>query len=143
MFLRASLVLGKPLPLRALIAGKLHPDQFGGQVQYQGRVELAAMNRPARPVEDAAELEGEDIHHLDPGAVGHDRTQGFLMGLVRLRREDGEGLDPRSLFPGLDELVHHPVKRLALKASGYRAWHVSGYVHAVFHGGSAYDAGEG
>src|SRR5919107_4018466 len=46
------------------IRGQVHPDQVRRQIQEEGGIELAPMNR-SRPVEEFAEVHAEDVHHLD------------------------------------------------------------------------------
>jgi two-component system nitrogen regulation sensor histidine kinase NtrY len=99
------------------VLGKVHPNHLGSEIQQQRRVELAALNRRRRVIEEIAEIEAEDIDDLHFGFVGPDGGEGLQVSFTRLSRDDEEFADACPLFPRLDKFVHHPVQRSAAEGS--------------------------
>src|SRR2546422_967565 len=81
---------GAPLPRERKIPGALHAHQRRGDVEEQGRVELAAVHRAVRVFEVAGEVEGERIHCEDARPAGAQRRKRLLVRVVAVGGEDDE-----------------------------------------------------
>jgi hypothetical protein len=89
---------------------QVHPDQLGRQEQEERGVELTTVDRHGA-VQQAAEIDAEDVDHLDGGFIGADGAQRLQMDLAGLGGDDEELANACPLLPGFDKFVHHPVKR--------------------------------
>ena len=69
---------------------EIHVDELGGKVQHERRIELAAMRGPAGIFEIAGEVERKNIDGEHAGPAGAERGEGFLMGIVSVRRKNNE-----------------------------------------------------
>ena len=81
--------------------------------RQQRGVQLAAVRRDARLLEQRPEVEGKDVHDLHPGLRHQQGAQRFLVRLVTLGGDEHELPDAAPQLPRLDQLVHQPVQRLA------------------------------
>jgi hypothetical protein len=114
------------------ILGQFHANEVWCQEQEQRRIELTTMDRSRRPVQQFAEVDTEDVHHLDRRFIGSDRAQRLQMRLTRLRSDDEELTNACPLFPRFDKFVHDPVKRPS--PQGRPAWErPGGGVDSVLH----------
>src|SRR3954471_11555017 len=86
------------------VLGQLHPDQMRSQEEQQRGVELAPLNR-CLALQHRAEIDAEDVHHLNRGLVGPDRAERFQVSLARLSRDDEELAHACPLLPGFDKFV--------------------------------------
>ena len=75
---------------------------------------------PAGCSSSGAEIEAEDVDHLDGGLLGADGAQRLEVGLARLRGEDDELPDACPVFPGLDKFVHDTVQRATPESGASR-----------------------
>jgi hypothetical protein len=106
----ARLVAGQHFGRERKVARQLHLDQVRRQEQQERSIELTAVDR-SRPVQQPAEVDAENVHHLNGCLIGSDRAQRLQMCLTRLRRDDEELTNACPLLPGFDKFVHDPVKR--------------------------------
>src|SRR2546425_835261 len=122
---------GAPLPRERKIPGALHAHQRRGDVEEQGRVELAAVHRAVRVFELAGEVEGERIYCEDARPAGAQRRKRLLVRVVAVGGEDDERIHA-GLLPVAEQVVHPAVQRLAAHrgVAGERA--AGGGVDAVF-----------
>ena len=94
------------------VLGKFHADELRGDVQHERRIELAAVRRTVRFFEIPGEVEGEDVDGEYASAVGAQGGEGFLMGVVPVRRKNNEGAHA-ALLPRAQQIIHPAVQGLA------------------------------
>src|SRR2546430_473272 len=112
-----TLSLHDALPISLLlreheVLGALHAHERRGEVEEQGRVELAAVHGSVGVFEVVREVEGE---HVDGEHAGLARAQGgerLLVRVVAVGGEDDEAFDT-GFLPGSEQIVHPAVQRLA------------------------------
>jgi hypothetical protein len=134
----ARLVAGQHFRRELKVPRQLHVDQVRSQEQQERRIELAAMDR-SRPVQQPAEVDAEDVHHLNRRLIGADRAQCLQMRLTRLRGDDEELTNACPLLPGFDKFVHDPVKRPSPQRRPAWEW-AAGGVDPILHCRSAQDS---
>src|SRR5438309_359024 len=88
-----GLVEGLPVAAEQLrgdreVARELHMDQLGREVEQQGGVQLAALDRRPGALQQGPEVEAEHVDHLHSGIVGPDRAERLEVGVAGLGRED-------------------------------------------------------
>src|SRR6185503_2846983 len=69
---------------------QLHMDKDRGDVEHQGRIQLAAMHRTAWPLNDRRKIHCEHIHRQHACLFGADGAQRLLMGVIVLGSQDKE-----------------------------------------------------
>jgi hypothetical protein len=103
-------VAGKHAGGNLKVGGQVHPDQVRSKIEHQGGVELAPLYGGGT-LEQRAEIETEDVHHLYRCLIGPDRAERFQVGFTRLGGQNQEFRDACPVLPGLDKFIHHTVKR--------------------------------
>src|SRR5205814_2276154 len=86
--------------------------ELRGEVEQQGRIELAAVHRAVGVFEVIAEVEGEHVDGEDTRLARAQRGQRLLVRVVAVSGQDDEAFNPR-LLPGSEQVVHPAVQRLA------------------------------
>ena len=109
-------VAGKHAGGELEVPGQVHADQVRRQIEHQGGVELASLYRGGT-LEQRAEIEAEDVYHLDRCLIGPDRAERLQVCFTRLGGENQEFLDACPVLPGLDKFIHHTVKRASPEGS--------------------------
>ena len=94
------------------VLGQFHADELRGDVQHKRRVELAAVRRTVRLVEVPSEVEVKDVHGEHACATRAQGGEGFLMGVVSVRRKNNEGAHA-ALLPRAQQIIHPAVQGLA------------------------------
>jgi len=94
------------------VLGELHADELRGDVQHERRIELATVRRTVRFFEIPGKVEGEDVDGEHAGAAGAQGGEGFLMGVVPVRRKNNEGANA-ALLPRAQQIIHPAVQGLA------------------------------
>lgn len=94
------------------VLGELHADELRGDVQHERCIELAAMRRTVRFIEIPGEVEGEDVDSEHASAAGAQGGEGFLMGVVPVRRKNNESAHA-ALLPRAKQIIHPAVQGLA------------------------------
>src|SRR6266850_1414304 len=94
------------------VLGAFHVDDLGGEVEQQGRVELAAVHRSVGVLEVVREVQGEHVDGEDAGLAGAQGGERLLVRVVAMSGENDEALDTR-LLPGSEQVVHPAVQGFA------------------------------
>src|SRR5439155_1163227 len=113
------------------VLGAVHVDELRGEVEQQGRVELAAVHRPVGVFEVVREVEGEHVDGEDAGLAGAQGRERLLVRIVAVGGEDDEAFDAR-LLPGSEQIVHPAVQRLAADGGVAGEGPLGGGVDAIF-----------
>src|SRR5690349_21642265 len=124
------------------ILRQFHAHERRRQVEQQRCIELPAMGGPVGVVEQAREVEREDVHGKDARVPRAQRRERLLVRVVAVRGENDERLDT-ALLPRAEQIVHPAVQRLAAHGGVTGKGALGGGVDAVLDGGRAQDAAGG
>lgn len=116
--------------------GLLQIHQRPVHVQQKRGVERAAMHRNTASCLVIGQGDREQIHGANRRSMGLERTQGLLVGVLAVRRQNNELPDP-PLFPRAHQVVEESMQRLASHRGAPGKGSAGGRVDTIFYGGGA------